>query len=252
MIRSHLLALASLLLLTSCSSVGVYSLQQNEGFIVAPTRILVEPFRAPISHFSLGSRSAEETGRLRDEIVANLAERTIEQLRLHAAAASVLDSAGQIRPGVWLVRGEILQVSQGSRALRAIIGFGFGRTTVRTRVTVFEVTSAGMIPLISFNTTGASGLEPGAALGVATGGVGSAFAIVNAGASVLMSSLPGVSSDVERTSYETSAVISAYLERNGLLASDRKAISPNMKGKLPKTMNLNRAIPAPLRPRGSD
>lgn len=247
MSRALSLVFVGTLLLSSCSSVGIYNLQKKRVAVHAPSRIVVEPFSAPLGNFQLGDRSDQERSRLRNEIVAALASRTAGQLRTHAADAAVRNASNPLRVGTWLVRGQILEVDQGSRALRATVGLGAGRTTMRTRVTVYEVTSAGLIPLIRFNTTGSSGLEPGAALGVAAGGVGTAMAAGNAAASVVLSGLPGVSTDVERTSYETAAVISAYLERLGLLDRSRISISPNMKGQLPSTVNLSRAIPEPLR-----
>lgn len=247
-IRILPLALAGALGLSSCSSVGIYSVQKHGAHVrQAPSRILVEPFSAPLSAFRLGERTPAEKSVLRNEIVAVLASGTTSQLRVHAAAADVVWTSSQIRPGTWLIRGEIRRVDQGSRALRATIGLGAGRTEMRTRVTVYNVTPAGLVSLIRFNTTGSSGLEPGAALGIATGGVGTAVAAAGAAGSLLMSSLPGVSSDIDRTSYEIAAVLSAYLQRNGLLDSRRVAIQPNMKGRTPSTLNLNRAVPAPLR-----
>lgn len=249
MIRPALFVLVALLLLPACSSVGVYSLQKKGARVQqAPTRILVEPFVAPASVFQLGERPESELRTLRTEIVAALARGTAGQLRTYAADAKVITPATRVPVGTWVVRGEIRKVDQGSRALRATIGFGAGRTAMRTRVSVYQVTSAGLVPLLRFNTTGASGLEPGVALGVATGGVATAFSAASAAGGLLLGSLPGVSTDIDRTSYEIAAVVSAYLQRNGLLDPSRAAIQPNMKGRMPSTLNASRAVPAPLRP----
>lgn len=246
--RRLLVASAFVLGLSACSSVGIYDLQKKQTRLAqGPTRILVEPFSAPLSAFKLGDRTPAEKGVLRDEIVAGLARGTASQLRTHAADAAVLARGQQPAPGTWLVRGEIRRVDQGSRAKRAVVGLGAGRTEMRTRVTVYQVTTAGLVPLIRFNTTGHSGMEPGVALGVATGGVGTAMSAASAAGSLVLSSLPGVSSDIDRTSYEIAAVVSVYLQRQGLLGSSRTAITPNMRGKLPSTVNFNRAVPAPLR-----
>jgi len=244
MIRAIFASLACVLTFTSCSSVGVYSVQSNSARLrEAPSRIWVERFTAPLSAFQLGERSASEKRVLRDQIVGNLAQSTAAHIRVHAANASVKGPTSKIALGAWLVRGQINRVDQGSRALRAGIGLGVGRTEMRTSVSVFRVTESGLVPLLRFNTTGNSGLEPGAALGIATGGASAAVAVANAG----LGSIPGVSTDVDRTSYEIAAVLSVFLQQNGLLGSSRTAIQPNMRGQLPTTVNLNRAIPAPLR-----
>lgn len=248
MIRIIFSSLICLLALCSCSSVGIHSVHTKPVALQsAPSRIWVERFSAPMSAFHLGERSADEKRVLRNEIVASLARSTAGQLRTHAANSSVVGSGGKVSPGEWLVRGEIRKVDQGSRALRAGVGLGMGRTEMRTSVVVFKVTESGLVPLLRFKTTGNSGMEPGVALGIATGGVSTAFSAASAAGTLVMSSLPGVSSDIDRTSYEIAAVLSVYLQQNGLLGSSRIPIQPNMRGHLPTTVNLNRAIPAPLR-----
>lgn len=251
MIRHLAPAVLVAVVFSSCSSVGIHTVRTSGSRTTqAPTRIKVEPFSAPPSAFKLGERPASEQVTLRREIVTNLARLTALNLRTHAAKAAVTTRpAGNLSPGMWVVRGDILYVNQGSRALRAFVGLGAGRTAMRTRVSVLRVTPSGLAPLLAFETTGSSGLEPGAALAVATGGVGTAAAAANVVGSTLLAGLPGVSSDIDRTAYEITAVISAYLQANGLLAPSRVAIQPNMKGRLPTTLNLNRAVPAPLRNR---
>ncbi len=247
MLRS-LAAIFCVGLLCSCSSAGIHSVRNHSGPVrQAPSMILVEPFSGPLSVFQLGDRPLREREELRRQIIRDLARSTSTQLRRHAAASAVVSANEPLRPGTWLVRGEILRVDQGSRALRATVGFGSGRTEMRTRVRVFEVTPVGVVPLLSFQTKGTSGLEPGAALGVATGGVGTVASAGSAAFSLAVSSLPGVSSDIDRTSYEIAAVLSLHLQKHGLLDRSREPIEPRMKGQLPTTINFQRMIPAPLR-----
>jgi len=243
--RTIFSSIVCVLALSSCSSVGVYSVESNATRLRnAPTHVWVERFSAPMSAFQLGERTASEKRVLRDEIVANLARSTAAQIRVHAANSSVMGPTSRVSPGAWVVRGQINRVDQGSRALRAGIGFGMGRTEMRTNVSVFLVTESGLVPLMRFNTTGGSGMEPGVAFGLATGGASTVATVASAG----LGSLPGVSTDIDRTSYEIAAVLSVQLQQNGLLGASRTAIQPHMRGQLPTTVNLSRAIPAPLRP----
>ncbi len=237
-------AVVGLVFLGGCSSVGVSDLQKSgKRVTVAPTRILIEPFGIAAGALKLGERSAAEKQALGRDISRNLANRTKAEVQRYAAPASVLPAGQQPLPGTWLVRGEILKVDQGSRALRAGVGLGMGRTHFHTRVRVYAITASGRLKLLAFRTTGSSGLEPGAALGVATGGA----SLVGTGASVAMGSLAGVSTDIDRTAHETAAVLSTYLARNGLLDSSRRAQNPNMAGQLPSGINTRRIVPAPIR-----
>ncbi|MDX2079993.1 MAG: DUF4410 domain-containing protein [Terrimicrobiaceae bacterium] len=229
--------------LSGCSSTGVYDLRKSAGPVSrAPRTIFVEPFSVRTKALNLGERSASEKAALGREISRNLADRTALEIRRYAAPSQVLPVGRVPAVGTWLVRGEILKVDQGSRALRTGVGLGMGRTEFRTRVSVSEVRPDGLRKLLTFRTTGTSGLEPGAALGVATG----AGAVQVAGGA-LMGSLAGVSSDVDRTAYEIAAVLSSYLSRNRLLSPDRTPLTPNMAGELPTTINPRRILPAPVR-----
>lgn len=204
--------------------------------------ILVAPFNVRTEVLQLGERSRSEKAALGREISDNLARRSVSEIQRYAAPAALLTGGRSVGTGVWVVRGDILEVDQGSRALRAGVGLGLGQTRFRTRVTVTEVGPGGARTLLTFRTTGTSGLEPGAALGV-IGGVG---AVQTAG-SLALAGLPGVSTDIDRTAYEIAAVLSAYLSRNGLLDPSRQAVAPNFAGQIPTTVNPRRIVPAPVR-----
>lgn len=236
------LALAALAL-SGCSSTGIYDLQKRGASVsTAPRTIFVAPFTIRPEGLQLGERSRAEKASLGREIAANLARRTVSEVQRYAASAALLTSGRNPGAGTWVVRGEILEVDQGSRALRAGVGLGMGQTRFRTRVTVSEVRPGGIRTLLTFRTTGTSGLEPGAALGV-IGGVGAA----QTAGGLVLAGLPGVSTDIDRTAYEIAAVLSAYLSRNGLLSPSRQALTPNIAGQIPTTLNTRRIVPAPVR-----
>ncbi len=234
------LALAAVAL-AGCSSAGIYNLQsRGTGVSTAPRTIFISPFTVRTENLRLGERTRAEKSALGREISSTLARRTASEVRRYAAASSVIAPGRTPAAGNWLVRGEITKVDQGSRALRAGVGLGVGRTEFRTRVTVSEIRPDGPRTILTFRTTGVSGLEPGAALGV-VGGAGAA----QVAAGGLLGSMSGVSTDIDRTAYEIAAVLSAYLSRNGLRS--RSTLSPNIAGQLPSTFNTRRILPAPVR-----
>ncbi|GAT34371.1 hypothetical protein TSACC_22796 [Terrimicrobium sacchariphilum] len=242
----YFLSLASVMVLTltGCSSVGVYQLHQHKPAArTAPRTIFIQAYTIQPGALQLGDRPAAETARLGRDIQTSLASRTSREVSRHAAPAMVAAGGTIPAPGNWLIRGEIVQVDQGSRAKRAVVGLGAGRTHFRTNVSVFAVESGGMRRILSFRTRGSSGMEPGAALGVATGGA----SLVGTAAGTLAGSLPGVSSDVDRTAYETAAVLSTYLANQGLLSRSRQQVTPNFAGQVPSGFNVRRALPTPVR-----
>ncbi len=152
---------AMVLTLTGCSSVGVYQLHQHKPVATAaPRTIFVQPYTIRPGSLQLGDRPASETARLGREIQTALATRTVREVNRHAAASKVLPAGRTPAPGNWVIRGEIVQVDQGSRAKRAVVGLGAGRTHFRTNVSVFAVDGGGMRKILSFRTRGSSGWNP--------------------------------------------------------------------------------------------
>ncbi|HZB91707.1 MAG TPA: DUF4410 domain-containing protein, partial [Stellaceae bacterium] len=71
--------------------------------------------------------------------------------------------AGTPLPGTgWLVRGAFLQVDQGNRLRRAVIGFGQGATHLQVAATIDELSAVAPAPLLQLDTSAESGKLPGA------------------------------------------------------------------------------------------
>ncbi len=214
--------------------------------IAPPRGIFVAPFTAPPNVFALGGRSPDEFDQTRMHIGAELQKRIVGQVARYAGPAYALYSAGQVQPGAWVVAGMFTKVDQGSRALRAGIGFGAGESNVTTAVGVYAVAGGQLVPLLAFDTDGGSGKMPGVVFSAATAvtPMGAAGLAVGAAGGLM----PGLTDDLDRTAYEVAAVLSAYLAEHNLLDASRKAILPKLRGKIPARLNPDRAIPAPLRP----
>jgi hypothetical protein len=117
------------------------------------------------------------------------------------------------------VTGEFVRVYTGSRILRAGVGLGAGGTKMETRVSVFDLASAGR-PFLTFETTGGSNAMPGLLTNPGT----------SAAISMTMQAMMGVTDDAARTSRMITGELAEYLVERGWLAKD-KAYSAKKLGK---------------------
>jgi hypothetical protein len=115
----------------------------------------------------------------------------------------------------WLIRGQIVKVEQGSRALRSVFGYGAGETNLETKVEIYDLAQDSATPFLTFSTTGGSGAEPGAlGLGPTTDPVQLAIGGVTGAAH-------GLSEDTARTAREITARISDYMHDRGWISDDQ-------------------------------
>ena len=107
----------------------------------------------------------------------------------------------------WLIRGQFLEVDEGNRARRAIIGFGSGETHMEVQVTVTDQGTHPDSPFLLFGTTAESGKMPGAII-LMNPYVAAAKFVLSKNAS---------EKDVKHTAGQIAAEIVSYMKRRGLL-----------------------------------
>jgi Domain of unknown function (DUF4410) len=70
-------------------------------------------------------------------------------------------------PSGWLIEGQFLDVDEGDRAKRALIGFGSGHTNLEVKVEVIDLAAgAASPPILDVTTEARSGKTPGAVVGL--------------------------------------------------------------------------------------
>jgi hypothetical protein len=104
-------------------------------------------------------------------------------------------------------------VKQGSRVLRSAVGLGAGGTKMEVHVEVYDLSQGIGKPFLTFNTSGGSNAEPGAAETLST----APATLVLGGASGAMH---GVSEDNKRTAKEITAELSDYMYKRGWIPKD--------------------------------
>jgi hypothetical protein len=86
----------------------------------------------------------------------------IENLSKSVAPAANGDDA-HVSPGSWVITGEFVEVDTGNRALQAGVGLGAGQSHLEVRAKVYAAADM-KTPFLTFDSEGASGHMPGAAV----------------------------------------------------------------------------------------
>lgn len=230
----------ALVTLGGCASVSVANVfPKGTGPKKLPAKIYVTKFVAPYDSFHVDREGNDLTAFVASEQLT-LAQLIVTQLNKYVAPAEMLQQGKAIpRGNYWLVSGVYDEEIQGSRALRALVGFGVGGTKLQTRVKVSSLTGSDPVDLLSFLTTGGSGIAPGAWASFTPAFVFSwPGAIANAGGA----SLGGLSMDRKRTAREIAATISEYCFQHGLIQK-RRLRRPKKLGELPALQRPDFIIP---------
>ena len=204
---------------TGCSSVSV--LQERENAALAPTTrpqvLLVRPFEVRRGvEFDAAAAAADED--VPAKVGSLVAEGIMSKAGDWVAPGRLLQPGAPAPSEGLLVRGKILRVRQGSRALRMAIGLGAGRTRLETSVRVFNLAASKTEPWLSFETTGGSNMEPGIAGALVPSPLTIPIALSVASGAVTAGAVgaKGVTQDALRTGRVIAAVIHDKLVAKGL------------------------------------
>lgn len=97
-------------------------------------------------------------------LVERLAEALTQNLRDNQLPAKRLLPGGPAPAKGWLINGRFLEVDEGNRLRRAVIGFGSGATDMEIEVDVTDRSSHPGSPFLLLGSTTGSGKGPGAAV----------------------------------------------------------------------------------------
>src|SRR5471030_520166 len=126
------------LALAGCASVSV---KQGATYAVPqmPQQIYVEGFDTTQGEWNV-DRQGPDLADFQQNLQTMLATGISTDLTNKLVPASITGSAQALPPqNAWVIRGEFVRVNQGSRALRAVVGFGAGGTKLETVVHVYDL-----------------------------------------------------------------------------------------------------------------
>ena len=136
------------------------------------------------------------------------------------------DATTKVIDGDLVIAGEFLNVDEGNRLRRMVIGFGAGASKLDTQVDVYRVADGTRQSLLQFTTHADSGKMPGAAVTMGAGaavqgGATAGMAVANAavsGGKIYTSQVNYLS---EKTADQTVAYLSHYFAQQGWISANQ-------------------------------
>jgi Domain of unknown function (DUF4410) len=186
----------------------------------APTQIFVTPptFYDPALRVD---RSGPRLEAFKHDMQDRFTRTLVRRLSKHVAPAQAVAATAPLpRGNHWLITSRFDKVSQGSRLLRSVIGFGAGGTKLEMSVVVYDLTRRPPRPFLLIQTTGGSNAAPGA-IGTAAyfaTGVTALFSAPN----LFEGTRSGLTFDTLRSAREVTAALSEYLVERGALPADKR------------------------------
>jgi hypothetical protein len=215
------------ILFAGCASISVRQVEEAQSFQPKnpPEVIYVAPFDIQKAEFNV-DREGGELEEFKKSTAIVLQGAIIERISKSFGAAEALGAKQKLPKHGWIIIGKLVKVNQGSRALRAIVGFGAGGTKMETEVFVYDLSQRPPTPFLAFKTSGGSNAEPGFLiestnpLSIATGVLG-----------VLGGLAKGITDDSMRTSRMITAQISQYLLKQNWITPEQTT-EPKLDGEV--------------------
>lgn len=213
----------TLLLGAGCASVSV----KESSWVMEPPRLPTRIYVAPFTIRDDGmrvDRQGLDLYEFRQQFAQDFAVALAERLNKNVAPAQPGPPPPSPAPGTWVITGEFTRMNQGSRALRGLVGMGFGGTKMETLARIWQIGPGGQPVIIGgIITIGGSGAAPGAIpSGPYTGGP----------TLVLTASSTGLSFDAKRSARMITATISEKLASMGYPLPTRP-MRPKLLGSVP-------------------
>ncbi|MBI3800639.1 MAG: DUF4410 domain-containing protein [Deltaproteobacteria bacterium] len=212
--------------------------QWSTGSMPRPNQVIVFPFAVNADEVTenqgiiqrmvnnMGSTTATEREQGIGHDAANaLADEMVQRINALGLPAQKLQRNMPVPANSLIIDGRFLDINEGNRLQRAVIGFGLGQSTMDTEVQVYGPSNSGYRQLLEFKTHADSGEMPGAAV---TGGVGAAasggLTAGVAAANIAVSGVKGYMSSVgpmaSRSAKQAVEYMQGYFIQNGWIAAN--------------------------------
>lgn len=198
-----------------------------------PNQIIVYPFAANPDQVTLnqsilqrayrnvsGEQQSASQQKMASEAASNLCQHIVSDLTAKGYNAVCLERGTPITAdNALIVDGEFVDINEGNRLRRLVVGFGAGASTLDTSVHVYQRTGSSNQQLIDFNTHADSGKMPGAAVMGPVGFAASGSAAAAAGGAAAVGGAKTFTSSTDyltdKTATQVSDTIAQYYTQHG-------------------------------------
>ena len=194
-----------------------------QDFAVAPGEVQLDPGLSGIIDETLGANAGSPRTAKEKQVGRQVADALAEKLVVEIRDLGFQAQRGAgLPPGTTsglLITGQLVSVDQGSRTERVTIGLGAGRSDVRVRAQVFDVTPAGRRLADEIEVDAKSGLQPGMAETMGAGALAGHLVtatLVSGGLQVADESLgASVVADADRAAKGVAKQLSSFFAAQG-------------------------------------
>jgi hypothetical protein len=180
-----------------------------------------------------GETTFEHEGEIAEEVRTVAADELVERIQNLGLPAKRVSGTTPLPKGSLGITGQFLNVDEGNKARRLVLGFGSGQSTVDIRIQLYGYgmdhsrTEPEIAPtkLLEFETHADSGSMPGAAVTAGAGAVAGAGAAAVVGANVAMGTVKSYRSAMgamtARSVEQAVSLMSEYFGRQGWIESGK-------------------------------
>jgi len=216
--RSAILALVVLAAFSlGCVSAEVTQVQGYQGPPgPQPGKLLVYDFRTDSARITLAD-DEDSPQKTAAAVAKALSLILVEELDDHGIRAERATSAFDVPPDTLALYGELVDVDEGSRAKRTLVGFGYGASRIETIARIYRAGASGPEKVAEWRTTGSSGRKPGILttlpIGAAVQGLSLAVIAINAGSATIGELRSAVGTVAKKTGEEWADEIHALFKK---------------------------------------
>jgi hypothetical protein len=210
--------------------------QWSSGSMPRPTQVVVFPFavnpdqvtenqgfiQGVINNLGSTTNYQREEGIGQDAANA-LADEMVKKITALGLPAVRHQRGAPIPTGALVIDGHFIDVNEGNRLQRTVIGLGLGQATMDTEIQVYGPSSSGYRLLTEFKTHADSGAMPGAAItgpagAAAAGGLTAGVAAANVAMGGVKSYMSSVGPMASRSADQAVQYLEGFFIQNGWIA----------------------------------